>query len=110
MNIEALGKIRHSGKDFAIGDILRGLSDAEAQRLVSLGSGKMVIDENHGSEGGNPGVLQSTNAPISLDEFAKLQAVEQKERLEKQGIEPASNVEGRVEQYTAWLDKNNALV
>ncbi|MCC3379906.1 hypothetical protein ACFQ5D_09190 [Paenibacillus farraposensis] len=110
MNIEALGKIRHSGEDFAIGDILRGLSDAEAQRLVSLGSGKMVMDENHGSEGGNPGLLQSTGAPISAEEFAKLKADEQKELLESLEFEAAGNVEGRVEQYTAWLDENNALV
>jgi hypothetical protein len=110
LNIEALGKIRHSGKDFAIGDILRGLSDTEAQRLVSLGAGKMVIDENHGSEGGSLGLLQSTDAPISADDFAKLKADEQKDLLESLKFEAAGNVEGRVEQYTAWLDENNALV
>ncbi|MGG4503838.1 hypothetical protein [Paenibacillus polymyxa] len=100
MEIEALSKIRHNGKDYAVGDVISGLDETEANRLVSLKSGKFV--EVVGKK--------PSGDPITVEEFAKLKADEQKELLESLEFEAAGNVEGRVEQYTAWLDEKNALV
>ncbi|MFD0710630.1 hypothetical protein [Paenibacillus sp. GCM10027626] len=41
----------------------------------------------------------------SVEEFAKLKADEQKELLQELGIEPASNAEERIQQYTEFYDQ-----
>lgn len=58
--------------------------------------------------GGDDGLIDLDKLPIigdtilSPEDFAKLPAPDQKERLKALEIDPASNAENRVEQYEDW--------
>lgn len=97
MDIKALNKILHNGKLFGAGDIVTGLSTEEGERLIKLKDGIAYGDSPNL-------VVETDEEALTVDEFKKLSAAEQKHELELIGIEPASNEAERVEQYTGWYE------
>jgi len=105
MTCVAKNKILHNGTWFSTGDEVTGLSDKEVARLLHMSAVSLItpevadsFTENQGNEG--------KDDPLSLEEFSSLTADEQREELIFLGIEqPASNKEGRIQQYTDWLNE-----
>lgn len=112
MNIKALGKIRHNGKDYTPGQIVQGLSQEEHDRLIQLKAGEEISNETQdetqdvtqGSQENNDFTGFQLNAPVvlSAEEFAGLKADEQKAHIKSLKIEPAGKEEERIAQYEEW--------
>jgi len=94
MSFIAKSKIRHNGIFYNVGDEVLGLTKGQAERLVQLdaleGDGEFLPDKPNKAD------------LISPEEFAKLQAPEQKAQLEVCNILPAGKSEDRVQQYSEW--------
>lgn len=56
MSYTALDNIRHNGKDFAKGDEVTGLKQAEADRLIEIG----VLEGEGGQDSGTPLIKEMT--------------------------------------------------
>ncbi|RAV18825.1 hypothetical protein [Paenibacillus contaminans] len=101
----AKNKILHNGTWFSIGDEVTGLNDKDADRLLHMSAVSLIMPEVAGSSTENQG-YDGKDDPLSLEEFSSLTADEQREELIFLGIEqPASNKEGRIQQYTDWLNE-----
>lgn len=109
MDIKALGKIRHNGKDYIPGQIVTGLTQEEHDRLIRLEAGEEV-ELSASSESWNvnqeindfTGFQINGNVVLSVEDFAKLKADDQKARLKALEIEPAGKEEDRIAQYEEW--------
>ncbi len=86
MDVIALGKIRHNGEDYKKGDVIRNLLTFDGERLIRL---KVAEPDEEDSL-------------LTVAEFAKLKADEQKAQLEGLEIEPAAKAEERIAQYLDW--------
>lgn len=116
MNIKALGKIRHNGKDYIPGQIIPGLTQQEYDRLIQLKAGEEIKqsssneaqdatqDVTQGTQENNDFTGFQLNGPVvvSVEEFAGLKADEQKAHLKALKIEPAGKEEERIAQYEEW--------
>lgn len=104
MDIKALSRIRHNGIDYKPGSIVPGLTQEEYDRLIKLGDGEVpddsrvqAADESKNSDDNDDYVIV-----LSVDDFSKLSAPEQKEHLKDIGFEPAGKEEDRIAQYEDW--------
>lgn len=109
MNIKAIGKVRHNGKDYKPGEIVSGLTQEEHDRLIQLRAGEEV-EQSSSSESWD--VNQEINdltsfqmngdVVLSVEDFAELKADDQKAHLKALEIEPAGKEEDRIVQYEEW--------
>lgn len=113
MNIKALGKIRHNGKDYVTGQIIPGLTKKEYDRLIQLKAGEEIEHASSNetqdatqdvTQGNNDFTGFQLNGPVvvSVEEFAGLKADEQKAHLKALKIEPAGKEDDRIAQYEEW--------
>lgn len=108
MELKALGKILHNGKNYKPGDTVVGLTEEEHARLIGLNVGEEIDQDAAtdltGADGNNELAGLQLNAPtiISVKEFTQLKADEQKAHLKALKIEPAGKEEERVAQYDEW--------
>lgn len=118
--------ITHDGVTFPAGKVIFDLPKELQQKYISEGVAKEVpvVEPVAGPASGPPagnlqkggssgegdvigGSITDPNDDIALtpDEFAALKAPEQSKELEAVGIEPASNKEDRIAQYTEWYNQ-----
>lgn len=106
MNIKALAKIRHNGKNYKPGDIVPDLTKEQYDRLIRLGDGDPVEEQYDQSVippgSGDGGQLPLVGVPLSVEQFSELKADEQKARLKALEIDPAGKEEERIAQYEEW--------
>lgn len=93
------GTVRHNGKSYAEGKEIPDLTESQAKRLTEL---KVIEEDNN-----------AVSAPEDYDfetpeEFAKLKAEDQKERLVALKIDPAGKSEERIAQYEEWYEGQDA--
>ncbi|WP_338842044.1 hypothetical protein [Paenibacillus glucanolyticus] len=105
MDIKALGKIRHNGKDYIPGQIVPGLTQEEYDRLIQLKAGEEV-EQSSSSESQEyndfTGFQLNGAVVLSVEDFANLKADDQKAHLKALEIEPAGKEEDRIAQYEEW--------
>jgi hypothetical protein len=96
--------VRVGGETFLPGSVINGLSENEEKSLVDDGYCEY------------PFVITSQTDPIveqplhtSIEQFKELKAAEQKDTLEKLGIEAGANEKDRIQQYTDFSEGNNTL-
>lgn len=103
MSIYAIERVRHNGEEYKAGEEILGLTAEEAKRLIDLKvaeeEGKTIYEPEPGHD--NP----LTSDLTTPDQFAKLNANEQKEILISLSMMPADKKEDRIAQYEDWYAK-----
>lgn len=81
---------------YGVGEVITGLSEVDEAALVESGTAEYV--EEPAAEGGE-------HIFPPPEEFAKLNAGEQKDHLVLAGIDPAGKAPERLEQYTTFFEE-----
>lgn len=106
MPITSDWKITHDGVSYPAGTVVTVLSEEQERELIEDGKATRVPVVEVAAEGSLSSLGEKVEGGdvLTPEEFAVLTAAKQKEELESAGIEPGSNAETRVEQYTAYYD------
>ncbi len=94
--------LNYGGRLFMAGEKVDGFIDM--QMMAKLLENGVVEPESSESEL-TDAVASETSVPSapSVEDFGKMGADDQKQHLEKIGVEPGSNAKERAEQYEAYL-------
>ncbi|WP_110933817.1 hypothetical protein [Paenibacillus bouchesdurhonensis] len=110
-------KVLTGGRTYKSGEIIPKLDEVEERRLLSLGVCEAAPDiqpVDNDEEKGSPGTVPEPDSnldngqlplfglPLSVEQFAKLKADEQKARLKELEIDPSGKEEERVARYEEW--------
>ncbi|GEB35302.1 hypothetical protein [Brevibacillus parabrevis] len=98
MTIQTKWPLRHDGVYYESGEIVSILPPDDEQRLVQAGLAVMFDEKK----------TDVAKKSLSLEEFGKLKADEQKSFLEGLNIQAAAKEDQRLKQYEAWLAKDSA--
>ncbi|RNB72169.1 hypothetical protein [Brevibacillus panacihumi] len=94
--------VNFAGRLYMPGESVKGALPLEyLEQLRANG----LISEHEAESQPEKVITDPTMTEISVEEFAKLNASEQKGILDQRGIEAGSNGKERTEQYQAWLDQ-----
>lgn len=103
------GRVDDGKRIYLIDDVIHNLSPDEEKQLVDNGYCHYYMDHlqvDSVSSGPLPdNLVNAEGVVLTVDEFSKLKAEEQKKILEGLVIDPASKAEERVEQYQTWYDE-----
>jgi|GEM_PF-3595353 len=85
---------------YSPGEAIIGLDEQHEKQLVDDGyceyaSGTVALSET-------VAIPPTVTTPLSIEQFTELKAVEQNDVLESIGIDPGTNKEQRIQQYTEW--------
>ncbi|QGQ95860.1 hypothetical protein EHS13_13735 [Paenibacillus psychroresistens] len=104
MAITSAWNIQHNGIKYPAGEVIDLLSEEEEQELIDKGKAKRVpvvyVTEDSFTLDGNS---QNDSDILTIQQFSDLKADEQKAQLLLLGIDPASKLDLRVQQYTQWF-------
>jgi hypothetical protein len=104
----ALSPVNYGGRLFMPGESVEGhipmemIEQLQANGMVGEGEPTDLDDAKQTAEPDDNKQLDPTLI-LTVEDFRKLGAQEQKEQLEALNIEPASKTEGRIQQYTDCL-------
>lgn len=104
MSIKSEWHIRHDGKEYPAGEVVNLPPEAE-QRLVEGGTAEYVEEPVEHDPGNGDSAEGGEHIFPPPEEFAKLNAGEQKDHLVLAGIDPAGKAPKRLEQYTAFFEE-----
>ncbi|MGG3504762.1 hypothetical protein ABES58_04675 [Paenibacillus lautus] len=99
------GLVDDGTKIYGYGEIVPGLSEKEARRLIKTGLCEAILSEEEPSIPDDslfPQLPLQGNVILSIEDFAELKADDQKSHLKALEIEPAGKEEDRIAQYEEW--------